>query len=147
MRVSLSDPTAEQITEATNELIGEHSITDLSRGLDTSRETIYRWKRGDSLPSLIDLLALSRITNSSVIIRLNVTDEGDTVQELQEAVMSLFADRSIVHELLALLAQGHGPEDVRVTELVERLIGNTTRLTAILLPDTLPAGGTRSGLR
>lgn len=79
--IHLRDPDGAAIREVvTDLLLGVKSVAALSRTIGKSRGTLYKWKSGDSTPSIGELCALARALE--VHIRIDMGhEEGENQKE------------------------------------------------------------------
>lgn len=102
MRIDLTDPTPEEVTAAVKELLGGQAKSAVARDLGVSRETVYRWERGDSVPSLPELVRLSRMAGRAMTITMN-RDAHTIEHEVDEL-------KRQIERLHERIDRWHGPE-------------------------------------
>lgn len=121
MRVDLVDPGADDVAAAVDSLLEGQNITSVARDLGVARETVYRWRRGESEPTLPELASMARSTEGTIIIRLNdqrTPSIEDEIAELKRAVEGFYTGRAIVVEMFEKLEASEDPE---VQALLARL--------------------------
>lgn len=91
MRIDLVDPSSDDVADAVRKMLEGQPKSTVARDLGVSRETVYRWERGDSAPSLVHMAGLARLAGCTLNIRLNEDEHTleDEIAELREHIRRL----------------------------------------------------------
>lgn len=131
MRIDLVEPRPENITDAVSKMLNGSNKSELARELDVSRETIYRWERGDAIPTLPELQRLAALTGHEVRLRFNSQepDIDEQIADLQRSFSAFAAGRMALLDVIEdALAKNHEVDPVlherleRIRESIRRLV-------------------------
>ena len=121
MRLDLVDPEPADLLAAVAKLLEGQNKSEVARELDISRETLYRWERGESVPDITELQRLAHTTGNEVRISFNVKEDEigleQQVHDLRDA-FAVFAAGRVA--LLELVEEIH-PDDPDIHQKVERI--------------------------
>lgn len=126
MRVDLVDPSEADLTRSVTRLLEGQNKSELARLLDVSRETLYRWERGESIPSVAELLRLAQVTDNEVRLVLNPR-EVDLDQQIRELRESLGLSVASQEELLSII-EGIEPRDADTRHALQRIRDRLRRI-------------------
>lgn len=118
----LEDPDGEQLARVVRRLMTNQNKSEVARDLKIARETLYRWERGDSVPTIEDLMSLARVTGNAVVLRLNAAQEGGIegeMAEMRRSIEALYQGRILMTELVADYLKDN--PDPKVRELIDVL--------------------------
>lgn len=121
MRIDLADPKPEDVAAAIDSLLDGLNITAVARDLGVARETVYRWRRGESEPTLPEIAAVVRHAEGVMVVRINdgqTRTLEDDVRELQRAVAGFSQVRGVIADIFDRL---HATNDPEIQGLLARL--------------------------
>jgi len=87
--VRMRDPTrADLAKELRRVLDGVSNMSDLARQLGVARDTIYKWRRGDSIPDLETIGKIANLTETTIRLEFGpeAPPDRDEIAELREQV-------------------------------------------------------------
>lgn len=81
--ILLTNPDKDEVAEAVVRLLaGVKSIAALSRVMQRSRGTLYKWQNGQSVPSIEELCTLANALEEHIRIDLGPTEDAEQAEDL-----------------------------------------------------------------
>jgi transcriptional regulator with XRE-family HTH domain len=121
VRVDLVDPEPDDITAAVTKLLNGHNKSEIARNMDVSRETIYRWERGEAHPDILELNTLARLTGNEVGIKINQSEADKNLEQQLADLRQSFAVFHAGRESILQIVEDMHPDDPRVQERVKQV--------------------------